>query len=94
MPSQAAQHCRPTSIESVPSAEHTESSVRAGDTVVDLVCNDVVHVHSDTPRHFWSDDTFYFCSPFCQRRFGAQPETFGLLGYGDPSRFGDDHAAT
>ena len=94
MPNQPAQHYQAATVASTRCSEHNESSVHAGDTVVDLVCNDVVRVHGETPRHFWSDDTFYFCSPFCQRRFGAQPETFVRLGHGDPSRFGDDHAAT
>ncbi len=47
-----------------------------GDELIDLACYDIVRVQHDTSRLQCGDDTFYFCSPFCQHRFTGALEAF------------------
>lgn len=44
-----------------------------GEECIDLVCHDVVRLSPETPRIRWGDDTFFFCSTFCRRRFAVSP---------------------
>lgn len=70
--------------------------LHTGDTFIDLVCHDVVALHPDTPRFHLADETFFFCSPFCCRRFAIEPNEF-VPGAGSKRDHhfssGDDHAA-
>ncbi|HNP35823.1 MAG TPA: hypothetical protein PKK10_08215 [Woeseiaceae bacterium] len=67
-----------------------------GETLVDLVCHEAVTLRAHTSQRHWAGDTFYFCSPFCQRRFDAAPAAYVPSHTRDltlPFCSGGDHAA-
>lgn len=43
----------------------------AGQEVIDLACGNTVRLKPDTPHLRWGDDTYFFCSAICRRRFAA-----------------------
>lgn len=71
-------------------------SAAVGETFVDVVCHDSVAVQAHTPQRRAGGDTFYFCSPFCARRFDATPAAYVPTRTREltlPCCSGDDHAA-
>ena len=71
------------------------AATATGESVIDHVCHDVVQVRDSALQRQWNEDTFYFCSPFCRRRFDAEPTTY-LLAPNDErdasACCGNDHA--
>lgn len=78
----------------VPAAE-PDAPGRDG-VFVDLVCEGIVRRRADTLAVAWDQDTYYFCSPFCQRRFAPGPQAFvpsRRANSDDIMDSGDNHAA-
>ncbi len=67
-----------------------------GGVFVDLVCRGIVRHRADTLTVAWDQNTYYFCSSICRRRFAAAPQAFaprrGAIG-DDIVDSGDNHAA-
>ncbi len=49
---------------------------RTGDEYLDFSCHEIVRITPHTPSLIWRDDTFFFCSSFCQQRFAQAPDEF------------------
>lgn len=47
---------------------------RRGDEYVDVSCQAPIRITPQTPRATWRNDTYFFCSDACRRRFAQAPD--------------------